>query len=100
MKTKKEYQEALNTIKFMCIGEASTEFDFDTGLPLPREVYIEDYFVEECKLLQELVDKNERLVAHVRLTIKMLEENSPYAIETLKEVIEKDWSEDENNQSN
>lgn len=52
-----KYQEALNTIKFMCIGEASTEFDFDTGLPIPREVYIEDYFVEECRLLQELVDK-------------------------------------------
>lgn len=51
-------------------------------------------------LLQELVDKNERLVAHVKLAIKMLEENSPYAIETLKEVIEQDWSEDENNQSN
>ena len=46
-------------------------------------------------LLQELVDKNESLVAHVKLAIKMLEENSPYAIETLKEVIEQDWSEDE-----
>lgn len=46
-------------------------------------------------LLQELVDKNERLVAHVKLAIKMLEENSPYAIETLKEVIEQDWSEDD-----
>lgn len=43
-------------------------------------------------LLQELVDKNERLIAHVKLAIKMLEENSPYAIETLKEIIEQDWS--------
>ena len=46
-------------------------------------------------LLQELVDKNESLVAHVKLAIKMLEENSPYAIETLKEVIEQDWSDED-----
>lgn len=78
-----KYQEALENIiwNFKCVR---TETYKD----------LED-LKSSLNLLQELVENNERLVAHVKLAIKMLEENSPYAIETLKEVIEQDWSENE-----
>jgi hypothetical protein len=74
-----KYQEALEKLRLLdCYDEENFEIKF-----------------ENLPILQELVEKNERLVAHVKLAIKMLEENNPYAIETLKEVIEQDWSEDE-----
>lgn len=77
-----KYQEALENIIWEIRSSRRTQKN------------LEDIKVN-LDLLQELVDKHERLVAHVKLAIKMLEENSPYAIETLKEVIEQDWSEDE-----
>ncbi len=78
-------------------GEKSSHPIGISGKNKPYD-YIKGEYIKENNF-EIKGNKNERLVAHVKLAIKMLEENSPYAIETLKEIIEQDWSDVDETQS-